>query len=177
MEERDGKAKRAGDLERSGDCPPTRIRRAVAAWLRLARFVAVQHDGLGARLRTPRLSLAQFDIIAQIGADEGLTQKELADRLVVTPGNVTQLLQKLEKRRLVVRPPSGRCNRVQLTVLGRRLRDSLVPGQERAIASLFAALSDTELETLSRLLRKLVRARPGADTEKGLEAPKEDMHE
>ena len=141
----------------------------MAAWLRLARFVSVQHAALGARLRG--LSLAQFDILAQIGAEEGQSQKELADRLVVTQGNVTQLLQKLEKRHLVARPPDGRCNRLQLTLAGRRLRDALVPGQERAVAQLFAALSDDELETLTRLLRKLSRTAPGESTEKRASSP------
>ena len=167
----------AGGQTGLGECPRERTRRAVATWLRLARFVNAQHAALGTRLRERRLSLAQFDIIAQIGAREGLSQKALADRLVVTQGNVTQLLQKLERRRLVDRPPSGRSNSLQLTVAGRRLRDALVPGQERAIAGLFAALSDNELETLSRLLRKLLRAQSGTKTHKGLEAQEEDSHE
>jgi len=139
-------------------CSAARTRRAIATWLRLAKFVNRQHWALGARLRELGLSPAQFDVIAQIGASEGLTQKELADRLVVTQGNVTQLLQKLEKRRLVVRPPSGRCNSVRLTAAGRSLRDRLVPGQERAVAGLFLGLTDAELETISRLLRKMTRA-------------------
>jgi DNA-binding MarR family transcriptional regulator len=164
-------------LQGGGGCSRGRTRRAVVAWLRLARIVNVQHAALGARLLARRLSLAQFDIIAQIGAAEGQSQKELADRLVVTQGNVTQLLQKLEKRRLVARPSEGRCNRLQLTTAGRRLRDALVPGQELAIAQLFAALSDKELETLSRLLKKLSRTGPGDSTEKGLEAQKERIHE
>ncbi len=163
----------AGETRHKVGCRPARTRRAVAVWLRLARFVSAQHAALGAQLRAPRLSLAQFDILAQIGATEGQSQKELADRLVVTQGNVTQLLQKLEKRRLVARPPSGRCNRLQLTPAGRRLRDALVPGQERAIAQLFSALSDEELETLSRLLRKLSRA----GTENGQDAQKENISE
>jgi DNA-binding MarR family transcriptional regulator len=121
--------------------------------------------------------VAQFDIIAQIGAAEGQTQKELASRLVVTQGNVTQLLQKLEKRRLVARPSSGRCNRLLLTASGRRLRDALVPDQERAVAQLFAALSDSELDALSRLLRKLARGGPEGEKRMGLAAPEEDSHE
>lgn len=166
-----------GECGSTGDYPAARTRRAIATWLRLARFVNSQHAALGARLLGPRLSLAQFDVIAQIGAAEGLSQKELADRLVVTQGNVTQLLQKLEKRRLVARPPSGRCNRPQLTAAGRRLHDALVPGQERAIARLFAALSDNELETLSRLLRKTSRSEPRVKIRQGAEAPQEDIHE
>jgi len=159
------------------DCSPGRIRKAVATWLRLARIVSAQHAALGARLKGLRVSLAQFDIIAQIGAAEGQSQKELARRLVVTQGNVTQLLQKLEERRLVVRPPDGRCNRLQLTAAGRRLRDSVVPGQERAIAQLFAELSEGELETLSRLLRKISRKEQEGSTRNGPEAHKEDIHE
>ena len=130
-----------------------------------------QHAALGNRLRAPHLSLAQFDVIAQIGSREGLSQKELADRLVVTQGNVTQLLQKLEKRRLVARPPSGRCNSLQLTAAGQRLREALVPGQERAITGLFAALSDEELETLSRLLRKLTSRAVGDGNTQGAGSP------
>jgi len=160
-----------------GEAPEARTRHAVAVWLRLARFVNAQHSALSARLRASRLSLAQFDIIAQIGAREGLSQKQLAERLVVTQGNVTQLLQKLEKRRLVLRPPDGRCNRVQLTMEGQRLRNALVPHQERAITGLFATLSDVELDALSRLLRKLLRARPGEQLENGHEAPQEDFDE
>ncbi|MGA2762418.1 MAG: MarR family winged helix-turn-helix transcriptional regulator [Spirochaetia bacterium] len=159
------------EAESSRGCSASRRRRAVATWLRLARLVGSQNTALGGRLRERSLSLAQFDVIAQIGVSEGLTQKELAERLVVTQGNVTQLLQKLEKRRLVTRPPSGRCNSLRLTAAGRRLRDTLVPGQEQAIARLFGALSDAELETLSRLLRKMTRGQPGAYTDDGAEGP------
>ena len=161
------------DQEAGSDrgCSASRTRRAVATWLRLARLVGSQHGALGGRLRERRLSLAQFDVIAQIGVSEGLTQKELAERLVVTQGNVTQLLQKLEKRRLVTRPPSGRCNSLRLTAAGRRLRDTLVPGQEQAIARLFGALGDAELETLSRLLRKMTRGQPEAYRDNGPEGP------
>ena len=111
---------------------------------------------LGARLRDYRLSVAQVDVIAQIGVSEGLPQKDLANRLVVTQGNVTQLLQKLERQGLVERPPSGRCNRLRLTAAGRRIRDAVVPVHERAIAGLFSRLTDVELEMLSRLLRKVM---------------------
>jgi len=149
-----------------------RTKKAVAVWLRLARLVSSQNSALGALLRDQGISLAQFDVLAQVGAAEGLTQKDLADRLVVTQGNVTQLLQKLERRNLVARPQSGRCNRLELTIAGRRLRNAIVPGQEEAIARLFTALSDSELETLSRLLRRMSRGGDGRTS--GAAAPKED---
>ena len=131
----------------------------------MARLVSSHNATLGYRLRVHHLSLAQFDVLAQIGTSEGLTQKELAERLVVTQGNITQLVQKLEARGLVLRPQSGRCNRLSLTAAGRHLRNFLVPRQERAIARLFGPLSDYELETLSRLLRSITRGRPGGEND------------
>ena len=128
----------------------------------MARFFNLQQTALGAGLRDRGLSVAQFDVIAQVGVCEGLTQKELADRLVVTQGNVTQLLQKLERQGLVERPPSGRCNRLRLTEAGRRIRRAVVPVHESAIARLFSGLTDEELETLSRLLRKVTHGEPGS---------------
>ena len=132
-----------------------RTSRAVAAWLRLLRLVGRQNAAHARRLRRQGMTLAQFDVIAQVGPAAGITQHELAERLVVTAGNVTQLLQKMERQGWVTRVQSGRCNRLELTARGRGLRRKLVPGQEAAIVEIFAPLDDAELETLSRLLRKI----------------------
>ncbi len=133
-------------------------RNAVATWLRIVRFVSAENGRLAARLRAHGVSLAQFDVIAQIGFTEGLTQRELAGRLVVTEGNVTQLLQKMEKKGLVTRRPDGQCNRLRLSAAGRRLYSRIVPPQNREISRLFGALSGDEREVLSRLMRKVSRA-------------------
>ncbi|HEY8492104.1 MAG TPA: MarR family transcriptional regulator, partial [Dehalococcoidia bacterium] len=93
----------------------------VLAWLRLARVFQRLERALVQQLRAWDLSLAQFDLLAHVGAAEGLTQQELADRLLVTKGNVCQLLEKLERRGLVVRRPEGRANRLFLTPAGRAL--------------------------------------------------------
>ena len=130
----------------------------VATWLRMVRFVNAENGRLAERLRAHGLSLAQFDVIAQIGVTEGLTQRDLAGRLLVTEGNVTQLLQKMEKKGLVTRRPDGQCNRLRLSAAGRRLHSRIVPAQNKEIARLFGALSADERETLSRLVRKVSRS-------------------
>jgi MarR family 2-MHQ and catechol resistance regulon transcriptional repressor len=78
--------------------------------------------------------------------------------LVVTEGNVTQLLDKLEKQGLVTRHADGRCNRRGLTIEGRRLYQEVRPEQNRLIAKRFAVLTPREQEELRRLLRKLSRS-------------------
>lgn len=112
---------------------------------------------LAQRLRSEALSPAQFDVIAQVGSAEGIMQRDLAGRLLVTAGNVTQLLDKLEKQGLVTRHADGRCNRLGLTDAGRKLYRRTVPEQNRLIAERFSVLDDTEQEELRRLLRKLSR--------------------
>lgn len=136
------------------DSPQAR-RPAILAWLRLAR-VFQKIDRLSAdHLRCRGLSVAQFDILARLGGAEGITQQELADRLLVTKGNVCQLLDRMEQRGLLIRRQDGRANRLFLTEEGRALRDEVVPAHEAEIAACFETLSRSEQVQLGGLLREL----------------------
>jgi DNA-binding MarR family transcriptional regulator len=104
------------------------------------------------------LSVAQFDVLARVGAKEGIKQQEVADSLLVTKGNVCQLLDKLEARGLISRRREGRVNRLSLTDEGRRLYEEAVPAQEAMVSERFSALSASEQTQLHELLRKLDRA-------------------
>src|SRR5262245_17351965 len=132
----------------------------VLAWLRLMR-VFQKIDSASTRLFQawdPKLSTAQFDVLAHIGAHEGITQQELAESLFVTKGNVSQLLDRMERLELVKRCQEGRSNTLFLTDRGRRMFAKLVPEQEALIAKLFAPLSHDEQTQLLALLRKLDQA-------------------
>lgn len=130
----------------------------VALWGRIARFYARQLRLATAHLRQWGLSPAQFDVLATVGRHEGITQQELAERLLVTQGNITQLLDKLEQRGLLRRRPEGRLKRVVLTETGRQLHNAVVPAQEDFQAQQFAPLSRAEQQQLLALLRKLQHA-------------------
>jgi DNA-binding MarR family transcriptional regulator len=93
--------------------------------------------------------------LAQVGAAEGIMQQELADSLLVTKGNVCQLLDRLEGRGLILRRREGRTNRLFLTDKGRRLCNEVVPAHETLVAERFSALSPKEQTQLHELLRKL----------------------
>jgi DNA-binding MarR family transcriptional regulator len=111
-------------------------------------------------LRAFDLSVAQFDVLAQVGAAEGITQQRLAEALLVTKGNVCQLLDRMEARNLVERRPaeSGRAKHLFLTEEGRALNRAAVPSQENLIDQLFASLTHDEQEQLAKILRKLEHA-------------------
>jgi len=109
-------------------------------------------------LRGWGFSVAQFDVLAHVGASEGMTQQELADSLLVTKGNVCQLVDKLEDRGLISRCHEGRSNLLFLTDEGRRLFERIVPAHEALIAERFSIFTEREQTQLYELLRKVDRA-------------------
>jgi DNA-binding MarR family transcriptional regulator len=133
-------------------------RPAVLGWLRLMRVYQKVDRISNEHLKHWGLSVAQFDVLAHVGASEGMTQQELADSLLVTKGNVCQLVDKLEDRGLISRLHQGRANLLFLTDEGRRLFEQVVPAHEVAIAERFSVLSIEEQARLYELLRKFDRA-------------------
>jgi DNA-binding MarR family transcriptional regulator len=127
----------------------------VLAWLRLARVFQKIDTHSERFFRVHGLNTAQFDVLAQVGAASGMTQQELADALLVTKGNVSQLLGKMEQDGLITRRQEGRTNCLSLTERGQALYQLVVPQQEALIADLLAPLSADEQRELLRLLRKL----------------------
>jgi DNA-binding MarR family transcriptional regulator len=113
---------------------------------------------LGEQLKRWGLNNAQFDVLAHVGANEGVVQQELADSLLVTKGNVAQLLDKMQKRGLIERRPEGRTNRLFLTEAGRRTFFEVVPAHEALIDERLSILSKEEQKQLLGLLRKLDHA-------------------
>ena len=131
------------------------------AWVRLLRVSQRVERELTARLRRWGVNNAQFDVLAQVGSAEGLTQQELADHLLVTKGTVAQLVARMEGRGVIERRPQGRTNRLYLTDEGRRLFDEVVPGHEALVDEHLSALTGDEQRALHRLLRKLDRSLGG----------------
>ncbi len=134
-------------------CHPTHA--AVVAWLGLGRLVARTERLLGAALRSHGLNCGQFAVLLTIGAAEGLTQQELADRLSLTKANVSQLLDRLQAAELVRRVPVERAYALHLTDASRELLDTMVPEQEQLIIAQFADLSPEEQVEFRDLIDRL----------------------
>jgi DNA-binding MarR family transcriptional regulator len=93
------------------------------------------------------------------GHGSALTPGEVADRLLVTPGSVTSLLDTLERRGLVTRTPDPDDRRrvlVAITEAGRTLVDQFVP---EAVALQTAVMSDLSEADRARLTRILATIR------------------
>ena len=133
-------------------------RHSVLAWLRMWRVVQKVERAAAEHLRAHDLNYAQFDVLAHVGAAEGSRQKELGASLLVTKGNVSHLVDQMERRGLVSRRQEGRTNRLYLTEEGRRLFEEVVPAHEDLVHQLMSALPEEEQVHLHELLRGLDRS-------------------
>jgi DNA-binding MarR family transcriptional regulator len=130
------------------------------AWLRLMRVYTHVDRRTAELLKEYDLTVAQFDVIAQVGAHEGTTQQGLADALMVTKGNVTQLLDRLEERGLIERRqiPGRRGKCLFLTDPGWELNRRVVPAQEAMVYEAFSCVPVEDRQRLHTILTQVDRA-------------------
>ncbi|MFS0840668.1 MarR family winged helix-turn-helix transcriptional regulator [Paenibacillus sp. 1P03SA] len=124
-------------------------------WFRLSRVYNQSIRQSNQHLKTWNLSAAQFDVLVQVGSHERLTQQELADKLLVTKGNITQLLSKMEELGWIRREQEWKTKYISLTAEGQAMFDEVVPQQEKFQASQFGALDREEKKQLLELLKKV----------------------
>src|SRR3954467_12766104 len=98
--------------------------------MRLARVYHKIQRRETAHLAKYNLTLAQFDVLAQLSANEGITQQRLADVLLVTKGNVCGLADRMSDQGWIERradPEDRRSNLLYMTAKGKALADQVVP--------------------------------------------------
>lgn len=128
------------------------------AWIKIGVVYQRTSRVFAKLLRPLDLTVAQFDALANLYVEAGISQGELASRLLVTKGNMTGLLSRLEERGLVAREPDpedGRAHRLRLTPAGRRLAKRGLVVQKNLVDAMMGALAPKEREELRVLLTKL----------------------
>ena len=128
-------------------------------WLRLFTCKEVIETEVRRRLRDSfEVTLPRFDLLAQLDrAPKGMTLGELSQRMMVSNGNVTGLVERLVEQGLINRRPSPKDRRAQivsLTAEGRRFFRAMARENGDWIGEMFADLSSGDIETLLRLLAK-----------------------
>jgi DNA-binding MarR family transcriptional regulator len=129
-------------------------------WLRLLSVTTRIEDTIRQRLREQfDITLPRFDLMAQLEREpEGLSMGELSRRMMVTGGNVTNIVDQLEKEQLVQRmnlPGDRRAFRVSLTPAGRQAFTAMALAHEGWVVELLSSLSDRQQEQLHKLLGSL----------------------
>jgi DNA-binding MarR family transcriptional regulator len=150
----------ARDRPQRGDAPS---KRRLRLWLRLFAATSAIESGMRRFLRERfATTLPRFDLMAALErAPAGLTMGELSRRLMVSGGNVTAIVLRLEQDGLVRRwspPDDRRTALVALTPEGRSTFLEMAAAHERWIDQLLAEVPDAEVERLTALLADLKHA-------------------
>jgi DNA-binding MarR family transcriptional regulator len=126
-------------------------------WLRLFTCKMLVESEVRRRLRDKfDLTLPRFDLMAQLDrTPHGMTLGELSKRMMVSNGNVTGLVDRLEAQGLIQRRPAPKDRRsqfVSLTAEGRKSFRNIARANADWVAEIFADLSHGDMEDLLRLL-------------------------
>jgi DNA-binding MarR family transcriptional regulator len=133
---------------------------ALRIWLRLLTCTQLIERRVRSRLREEfATTLPRFDLMAQLDRyRDGLKMNELSRMLMVTGGNVTAIVDQLEKEGLVERldePADRRAFRIRLTRAGEKSFAEMARVHEQWVVELLAGLSRRERDELLKLLAKV----------------------
>ena len=129
-------------------------------WLRLLTCTHLIENNVRKTLAAQfKTTLPRFDLMAQLErAPQGLQMGELSRRMLVTGGNITGIVDQLERAGLLVRtedPGDRRVYLVKLTKEGRRQFALMAIEHESWIVQLFAGMPKREQRTLNESLSRL----------------------
>ena len=140
-------------------------------WLRLLSATTRIEDTIRQRLREQfGITLPRFDLMAQLEREaQGLSMSELSRRMMVTGGNVTSIVDQLEKEQLVLRQTQvgdRRSFTVSLTTAGRETFAAMALAHEGWVVALLSPLAANQQEQLHALLGTLKSGPPIQPKEK-----------
>lgn len=124
-------------------------------WFRLICLHGRMSAAISKRLREIHLSIPQCDVLAALMDCEGISQQTLADRLHVTKGNISGLVDRLTKAGLVERrilDGDRRTHAIHLTAKGRRLAERGAAIQRDFVAQSLGNLTPQQLAKMDALL-------------------------
>jgi DNA-binding MarR family transcriptional regulator len=104
------------------------------------------------------LRLGQYQMLRELWESDGLTPRELSERLHVEMPTITRTVQRMLRDGLVRRqahPADARSVHIYLTPLGNELREAAVALADREAETALSALSPPERVALASLLEKI----------------------
>ena len=136
----------------------TRTARALDTYVKLMRATESVTARAHRQISAFGLSFSQFGVLEALYHIGPMSQSEIGQKILRSSGNMTMVIDNLEKRRLVKRERSRADRRfliVHLTEKGRQLISRIFPSHATEIAREFAVLTASEQQTLGKLCKKL----------------------
>jgi DNA-binding MarR family transcriptional regulator len=152
-------------------------------WAQFLQFAQQFNRAAAALLNAHHLTPPQFLMLMALHQHDKTqpTQQELADALLVTKGNVSQMLKVMERENLIVRQTEGGVKRIQLTKRARTLYAEVEAAHAAFVQGIFGALDEQDQVQMARMIARLQMALESGraahcqtDTEADTEADTED---
>ena len=154
---------------------------ALSAYINLIRASDSIVAGMNVHIEAHGLTMGQFGVLEALLHLGPMCQRSLGEKLLRSGGNITVVIDNLEKRGWVRRERQKDDRRmivIHLTPRGRQLVARVFPGHAREIVELMKSLTPREQQELRRICGKLgrasaqKRAREAGDTLAHRTAPK-----
>ena len=122
----------------------------------LARIFA---RGLTARIKPLGLTTGTFPALLELWESDGLTQKQLVERLDIEQATMANTLARMERDGLIIRKKDandGRVQRIWLTERGRDLRDPAIEAAMAENLETLSCLSEDEQREFVTTMQKII---------------------
>ncbi|MCM2358154.1 MAG: MarR family winged helix-turn-helix transcriptional regulator [Geobacteraceae bacterium] len=133
-------------------------KKALNAYTKLMRAAESVTARTNRTMAAADLTISQFGVLEALFHKGPLCQRDIAAKILKSTGNITMVIDNLERRELVRRERAVEDRRyltIHLTDKGQSLIASVFPRVAAAIVEEMGVLTETEQEELGRLCRKL----------------------
>jgi MarR family 2-MHQ and catechol resistance regulon transcriptional repressor len=133
-------------------------RKALKTYVKLMRAAESVTARIHEHLSSTGLTLSQFAVLEVLYHLGPLSQSEIGRKILRSSGNMTMVIDNLEKNGLVRRQRDKTDRRfffVHLTDRGLKLISNIFPPHARVITKEFGVLTDAEQDELASLCKKL----------------------
>ncbi|MGB5747499.1 MAG: MarR family transcriptional regulator [Desulfobacterales bacterium] len=132
--------------------------RALKTYVKLMRATESMTTRAHRQLSTFGLTFSQFGVLEALYHLGPMSQSEIGQKILRSSGNMTMVIDNLEKRKLVRRERNRADRRfyiIHLTDEGKKLISNIFPSHAAEIARELDVLTPSEQQTLGRLCKKL----------------------
>lgn len=115
---------------------------------------------LTAELFREGLTPSQFSLLKALARKGSMPMSKLSAELLVTPPNITGLIDRLEAKQLIMRSADRKDRRatiIELTREGEHLQEKVTKRYNKFMREILSEFTPNESQTLSRLLQKFER--------------------
>ena len=115
--------------------------------------------GLQERIKPLGLTIGQFPVLLELWVKDGVTQRELLEKLALEQATLANTLNRMERDKLIVRkkhPSDARSQQIWLTEKGRAPRDAAYQAANDQNAESLAPLSNHERAQFLELMRRII---------------------